>query len=449
MIERIKSILLLLLVFASLYLTYQLWYGQKPTELIGEDVFEHIVFEKPRPIEQVITPSEILVHSDMKNYYIKVGTKDYLALWTSLSELLQDIGDDILTNDSSLAPEASKCVTYHFNPALPIGHEMPWLSAVSPMLIDEIRIYCSGNIRHLVLLEPTSDLEFSLLLPEDKSVLIDSKISGVQLDNLVSYTLLDDGLVSRYLTGDIEISAPIYIPTEAVYMNRYTLRPEQFNRELLLKTFFIDYNLARKIEERDGGLIYTDGEKGLRLSHTGVEFSYPLHEERHVSLSYTGALINCSNLISYHGGWPHGLYLEELNYVDWGRASVYEAEWVMYHAGYPLFTRIPTRIVLTDRGLIYYTRSIFTLVESLNENSENVTPVALWHEALHAAFNFYQDKLGVESDNWQLEYMKLGFAATGSDSLFVGEPVWVVQVNGEMLFLEAHSLKLLCWEAMN
>ena len=447
MIERIKSILLLFLVSLSLFLTYQLWYGQKPTHLITEDVYERVIAEKPRLLVDIITPAQIIVGTERGHYVLKEGNPDFHSLWGALSQQLQNMNQESVIDGNVSMEGFRNLLVVYFKPALPVGSDSPWLASAPYSMINQIQLSSQDSDLWLTLSDSDSDSTAKLLIPPDKKELFLQLMAELSSEERILYTVLTADRISGLTNRELEIRASVFVPEEPVYMDILILKPEIVDRDLILKTFFIDYNLARIIEEKDGGLIYTDGERGLRLTNVGLEYSYPRLEEGQATSSYPDALANSSNLISYHGGWPAGLRLEELGLIRQGRTAYYMAEWKMFYQGFPLYVNKPTRALFNDRGLTHYTRALFSVGGILTGGEEKL-PVAGWASALKAAIKIFNaEQPGTESV-LRLEAMELGYVLTGSAAAFRGEPVWFIKINNYKFYLKADSLDWLSEEEM-
>lgn len=441
MIEKVKSVLLLMLFASSLLLTHQLWYGQKPAQLITEDVFERVEVESPRPLEQVVTPSKIIIEFDAKSIQLKEGTGGYKLLWESLSEILQAMDDLRFIEEEAPVDYSNKVAAYHFQPPLPMGEDLPWLSGLSYLSVDLIELYTLETEYRLVFVESTTGGEIAMGVPLAAAEEIDAAVAelfstGDQPESI----LLTEALAAGYLDYSISINSDIFVPGEPIYMKRPALRREEFDRDLLLKSFFVDYNLARVIEEKEGGLIYTDGEKGLRLTSSGLAYSAPRLEEGQATASYPEALLSSSSLISHHGGWPENLRLEEFVLSGRDHGSYYTAGWKIYYDGYPIITRSSTRLTFNNRGLIHYSRSVYYPVVSAEANEILVAP---WHEALLAATRTTILQQPGSETSLRLEKAELAYVVTEPESGLIGVPVWRFQLSGEKITLKADTLEQL------
>lgn len=446
-VERVKSIVLLILVSLSLFLTYQLWYGQKPTQLIVEEIYERVVMEKPRPLVEVVTPAKIVFRSERGRYLLKESDPGFHLLWALLSQELQEVKNDSIY-EGSIPMEGSRyLLTVYMNPALPVGQGMPWLPEAAQALVSEIQLYAINNQIWLFMTGPDLDLKLNILMSGEKVELLGAILTEIAGEQYSIYSALTNDKLTGTIKREIVAMGSIYLPQDPVYMDSLILKPETIDRDFILRSFFIDYSLARIIEEKDGGLIYTDGERGLRLTNVGIEYSYPRLETGQTNISYPDALINSSNLISYHGGWPANLRLDDLVIIGRGRSAPYVAVWRMFHKGYPIYTYIPTRAIFNDRGLIHYTRTLF-LVEEFTFESEEQQPVAEWSIALNAAIDLFDTSNPDRESGLQLEAMGLGYAVKRFFNTYRGEPVWFIQIDGIKYYLDAYDLVPLSEEDM-
>jgi len=438
--ERTKSLLLLVLVSLSFLLTYQLWYGQKPTHLIAEVIYERGIVETPRPLLEVITPSQVVVEAENGFYLLREGTLSFYLLWGAVSQLLQDHGKDAVAANSIGIESENNLLTFYMQPELPVGSELPWLKGLPYMQISKIELLFDNESTWLVLFDSENVSKINLLIPPDNAAELHSLIRELN-DDIILYEKITVEDLAELSGESLFLGESIYVPQEPLYMDSLIVKPEILDRDLLIKTFFVDYSLARIIEEKDGGLIYTDGEKGLRLTDASLEYSYPRMETGLSTISYPEALKSSSGLISYHGGWPANLRLEQISLIRRGRSISYEAKWRVYHEGYPINTKKASRAIFNDRGLIHYTRAFFFAAGATAENGELI-PVAVWNDALKAVLDFIKiERSGITTD-LKLERIEIGYVIIKSANGLRGEPCWLIQINGVKYFLQAYNLEL-------
>lgn len=439
MIETIKSILLLILVFLSLFLTYQLWYGQVPAQVLEQDIYERIVVEQPRELERVIEPKKITFHDEGELYVYKKTRQNYAQLWDLLSISLQQISQDALIDEEEASLDSKHLLSYYMQPKLPVGDDQPWLSELVYNEIEQVDLHTFNDSFWLVLTD-SNNSKFYLLLPPGKAEQFTTILNNIRADKKPASAVLTDELLASHGISQLEIEEHLYVPIETVFMSEYNMRAEILDQDLILKTFFVDYSMARVIEEKEGGLIYTDGERGLRLTGSALEYSSPRLEEGQATSAYSDALITSSSLISYHGGWPDSLRLESLDLSGWGQTTHYSAEWQTYHDGYPMLISRPTRALFNDNGLIHYTRSIFE-IESPIIPENGLNPAASWNVALEKAVIQYRDLFPDRANSMVLKDIYLGYAIISSQSGYIGTPVWIITINNERLIFSAFELE--------
>jgi len=438
MVEKIKSTVLIILVFSSLLLTYHLWYGKQPAELIVEDTYERVIIESPRSLDEVFFPSQLTVITENGLIIPDRDNPGYRTIWDIVRDSITTLQKDP-PNIDSIVSEGEQLAVFYFNPLLPAGPDSHWKTNYSNLRISRILMQRFNEQVWSVAITANEDALYAGELPSDSATIIEETISVFKEDQSGKYLLLSEDMF--YFAGEAStvIQDPIFLPAEPLTMSRYALKPEPYNRDQLLKTFFVDYSLARIIEEKDGGLIYTDGEKGLRLTTTSIEYSNPRLEQNLANIDYYEALVNSNNYISYHGGWLQGLRLETLEPTGWNQAGAYAAQWRIYISGYPLYTSIQTKVVLNDRGLVHYSRSLYQVDESIQLDNVSVE-TAGWFEALEKAISLLdEERVGMRS-YLRLEVMRLGYAAVTVSQNIIAEPVWLIKVNGKKFFLKADSL---------
>ncbi len=443
MIETIKSIFLLILVGLSLFLTYQLWYGQMPAQVLEQDIYERIVVEQPRELEKVLEPRKIVLNNEGDFYIHKKNSPDFDQMWNLLSTALQQISADALIDQDEVPLEAMHLLSYYMQPKLPIGDEQPWLREMPYSEIEAVDLYTFNDSFWFVLSGPNNE-KLTLLLPPGKAEQFATLLDNAETDNKPTYVVLTEELLTGHELSPLVVDDHTYVPVDTVFMGEYRMRPETLDQDLTLKTFFVDYSMARVIEEKEGGLIYTDGERGLRLTDTGLEYSSPRLEEGQATTAYSEALVNGSSLISYHGGWPGSLRLESLELSGWGDTSHYIAKWQAYIEGFPIYTNRQTRALFNDNGLVHFTRAVFEVEEPIIPEN-GITAAASWYKALEKAVSHYRDEFPNRTNSMILRDIYLGYALTSTSSEYTGSPVWLITINNEQLILSADDLELL-WE---
>lgn len=443
MSERGKSLLLITLVLLSLLLTYQLWFGQTPLEEMTEDAYEPIFFEEPRPLSRVVTPGWIQLHQGEEIYQFGYGASSYHTLWNWLSEvMLSEVMQMIPFAEFRLVEEKPgiglPLLSLSFRPPLPTGQGSPWLKEGVQREVEEVILMREGDY-YWMELKTTGGAKVQLDISPDHGLSLQELVSSLSLDDAVPYRELNSSGLSAALGTEILVSEPLFVPAGPVQMEELVFKEEELDQELLVKTFFVDRSLVRVIAERDGSLIYTDGEKGFRLSG-GLVFSHPQLDQRPATYTYTASLHSASRLLGYYGGWPEHLRLESLKRR--GKAGSIQDSvltcWRSYYHGRPVFGDTGVIMVFNDSGMVEYKRHLY----------EAAYPVGApfivqgYQEALLTVLALLNEQSSVLEPGAPLvlEEMVLGYMPDPASVQPRGIPVWAIRINGIDLLINAKDL---------
>ncbi len=439
--ERLKSIILIVLVCSSLFLTYQLWYGQQPAELTAdEDIYERVIIEQPRPPEQIVFPEIIVIPVESGYYAFREGEQIYYKLWETLIEQLHSAFDrnpaGTVTGFPEEAPLLLRC---YLSPLLPVGSESSLLPLLPESELARLDLKEGGETYWVRLFTAEEEVLAEAKLTSAQSAALKELIGAAVAEERALHNLLTEDAAASASGLDVTVTGAIFLPQEQIELVRLPVKTETINREQLLKTFFVDSSLARSIEEKGGAVIYTDGERGLRLTTGGFEYSHPRLEEGEANQTVAEALNSSGALISYHGGWPAGLRLERIEQARLGRSVTYSTQWRMYYLGYPLYAAKPTRIVFNDRGLIHFNRLIYN-IQTINQDQAEARMTAGWQEALRAAVDISIAETGAQPEELKLEEFNHGYAIVAGVNELWAEPVWHLQLEGRRILLRADNL---------
>ena len=115
------------------------------------------------------------------------------------------------------------------------------------------------------------------------------------------------------LTADVNLKIPggVYVSLLSYELPVYSLKTQPVSEERLASNFFTDFSVTRRIQERDGTVIYTDGTQGLRIYKNGaIEYNLPGSREQRKGLSMYDAFKTAIDFVNSHGGWDENVYLD-------------------------------------------------------------------------------------------------------------------------------------------
>lgn len=441
--EKTKTIFLFILVLTSLVLTFINWYGFSPYEEAQIVFQESFFFEEPKEEMEAIYPSKIGIplngaedNEKQEKIILRPGKSDYQKLWEESKFLLKEnIWEETQVYDTEIF-ESPPFLTVYFNPALPIElGQAPYLNDINEII--KMNYYESGV---KIILRDEEDLNYRI--EKEKFEGLKNLAEGIRGENRIKHSLLESELTEELADYEFELSNNIYVPTENFTASSHlSLKRERISLDDLLKAVFINKKLARQIAEPDGSLIFTDGEKGLRISNY-LEYTAPQSEDGEATHSYSSALNEVIEYICYYGGWPEGLYLDNLTLIGNGnvgqRGDYYYARGRYYHEGFPLVGEAATtEMEFTDKGLYYYKRTMYAPSELAEEELE----VAWSKDIIAKALEYYTQKADDELLKVEDVFLAYHITESNEENSTRAKPVWVVEINSRNIYLEIPELK--------
>lgn len=370
--ERIKTVILLVLVMSSIILTGCLLFGQPSLETAAPPAYEQLVFGELRPVTGQVLPC-LRLGSGLNWQVLQPWDTGYAAAWEALQLLF-------------------RYSTERHPAALPESIAAPSLFASFPTAVPPA-VWVSSA--HLDDLEIT---ELAWFQSEPDAVWFRDVQDGwlkVQLSFLppdwektVEETFVKAPRYRRTDAAEWEaLSLPaqndIFLPIEPPLLAPRSVIKESLDTEKLLRSIFVNTALARRIEERDGAFIYTDGQRGLRLFDYGeMEFTSPKSEHGSESVSTISALRRSAEYLQLMGGWPDHLYIQDLSPGD-TPFSAYSQQrdihsvtfFSVQHGIRLLGQKPPVKLHFSDRGVVYYNRQIRLLGGETEAGTTMIDPM--------------------------------------------------------------------------
>lgn len=467
MFEKIKSCILLLLILLSIFLTYRLWFGQPPLEEETVPHYEDVFFTVPPLPSGIILPSKIIYYDDEQGIHLFLrGCRGFDQLCNKGLSIINEKVDlqnakSISVSDfDGLMTTFTSRLVYHFEPSIPLDFiiESPVFEEVifegAVFLWDEELLYVifQGEKNLLLPLGGVDNLQKDLLpdfkkphlllpplmamgLPpgEENEDSLEKEETGGQgdlFDNEEEDIIQDE----QHLSWEIETKGDIYVSEKDILAAEVSLREEEIDHEQLVRAFFIDLSLARRIEERDGAIYYTDGEKGLRIYTSGlIEFAFPRLERNLSSISYSLTLQKGAESLSLYGGWPSGIYLDKV--YNLGRG--YSILWSPVYEGLAFKgEQTGCEMEINEQGVSFYRRNIYSIGEDISERM----PFRPYEEALCRAL-FLDEERFQEKTPVLLSLEPVYYIPPSGGAVDKAIPAWAVHFEGmEVKYLHWNTL---------
>jgi regulatory protein YycH of two-component signal transduction system YycFG len=210
-----------------------------------------------------------------------------------------------------------------------------------------------------------------IVLSDDKGPIFEGKIGG-------SSPLFDELTQWAGLTSYVQYhgeAGTFSVPAEKIKVPMQTYERQSIPSETLARSFFVDPNLTRKIQERDGSLILTDGNRTVQIVSTtkGIRYSSTVPHER------TPETANSDNtfqrgvaFINEHGGLQ-APYIGKL--VSSWAADRREYEFIEYRNGWPVYAGVTgIHISVAGNEVVEMNRNTLLLGMQMKEEVVEIEP---------------------------------------------------------------------------
>lgn len=428
MLERIKTVVLTILVLISIILTARLFFGVPPLETANPPEYEQLIFGELREPESQVLPS-LSLESDAGIYQLEPWHPAFVAAWEEMKALIKRCR---LTNTAEQLPDipGDRLVRATFPVVTPA--EIWGNNSLNDLTVEQIIWY--ENLPGVLWLGEGGDFWSVAALGSGTEDLFAALAAG-----FAEAPFMQRPAETALQEYGIAAGSGLVLPAEPILMAPRVVSAENLDREKLVRSIFVDLALVRTIEERDGALIYTDGQKGLRIFDYGeIEYSAPKSEPGLEAMEKVTALRRTAQFLQLLGGWPDHLYIKSLDQRKkplparrhW---DLYEIVFMSAQHGYPLvFSRPPAELRFTDRGVVYFRRQILSLGVAADEERALMDPWAAIAEALQ---HVEQDNDTITLEAVYPVYFLRGSGRPPSFAL----PAWALQFEKETLYLHGFS----------
>lgn len=341
--EDIKTLLLILLVCISIFLTKELWI-EIPSDILSafrsnEGVTSSYIFS------DMIIPHKILINFNENSHTLLYSDEGnniwpYGKLYLKNTFLEKNFKTSYISNEEYVSYQKHKSINYYFSEAMStyilakalevkdpntITEKIPEVNSVYIFLeADEPFLILSNDVKHLKI----TNLSFNI--KELREIINTIELKG----NYTYYYSIRDTL-----GGDNDLYIPYRmtsnIPTVYV-QNEIKIEDREEIRNIAERFFNKDIDYLREIVERNGSTIYIYNQNVLKIYKNGyLEYFSPLEEpvrERNLYIS----LNTIANFISSHSGALKGMYLDRIEEVEWDNNLGYKLVFKYRVKGMPL-----------------------------------------------------------------------------------------------------------------
>lgn len=373
MMEKLKSLLLCVLVGASLVQTYMLAYSKPYYEIAEEtEYIQPELMGTRAEVADLVYPTDIVLHlGDEQHVVLYPSNVFYEEIFEKVS--VRSFGGfrqiESRAIDWTTLREQRKGVELRFDEPLPaiimdsIMHiEGMFPSGDQMLAFDKIWITTSETgeeVRTFFFQSGTSAVyEVSRADMTSKDV---EQFVGFGEQYEPKFAAMDTGNDGNVL----------YLPQAGLETVSLLMQIEAYTPEQLQNNLFVNPGITRKLMERDGTEIYTDGKRGLQIDYDRQWMVYsdpiaPVESNTQLSNHLSAAV----QFVNQHGGWNGAFRIERYS-------SLANQEYVFrqYYGPYPIidldtqsFGAI--RVVMNNGIILLYERSMASLQPQATERTE-------------------------------------------------------------------------------
>ncbi|MCR4430326.1 MAG: two-component system activity regulator YycH [Tepidanaerobacteraceae bacterium] len=334
--DSILGWILIFMVGLSLFLYFAVWSGIPGEQSVQKSLQE----EKKVDLTTIASPARILAHmGNASNTLITPSSAFYDKVWNYSSKTLTAVWDG-----AKAAPVEIGADFFEQRTGLEVVFTTPMPVSFVKRLFNiesaDDPAYDSTTIASYGLMED-GGLWAYLRGGDGKYYKINKNADSGELMALIKeISSSNPPLFATIPPGNtrLKIARGIYVPLQSYILPTYGLKRDKIVSDRLASKFFDDFSVVRKIEETDGAVIYTDGQRALRIYRDGtLEYSFPGVKEQKRNVSFYDALKSALDFINSHGGWPQGGFLSSYDVLsqDAG-ANQYRFKFGLRINGYPL-----------------------------------------------------------------------------------------------------------------
>lgn len=429
--ERLKTLLLLTLVLCSVFLTARLLFGVPLLETVAPPAYEKLAFGELRPTDRQVLP---VLRFGLQQFY--PWSPGYAVAWESVRQLIGEARE--ISPERLVKPEPGEGGQLLVQFPLPVTPEVwgaPPLDGLPPVtaiawLAADPGAFWYHEARGDWLRAPAASL----------------RVTAEDLQSIFSAApVFHQADAQEWATLGLELEEEILLPVRLPVLAPRSVAHEDLDFDKLLRSIFPNQPLVRRIEEREGAVIYTDGQKGLRLFDYGeVEFSSPKSEPGLERMTLLTALRRTAQYLQLMGGWPEQLFVGEVapegRMAPEDQGEIYAVTFFAAQHGMRLLQQTPpVRLRFSDRGVVSYNRRVLVLGANTGRAKTLVNPLA-------AAASLSDVRASLENRPAIREIFPAYYVPESAGPQGLSLPVWAfVCSDGRTAVVHGHTGQFFSW----
>jgi regulatory protein YycH of two-component signal transduction system YycFG len=434
--EQIKSTLLILLVFTSVFLTWQITtYQPKYDYILPTEYVTHEGLAQRMESNELIRPEVIVYHyaeeehtvsyPEMFQYGVieRQMSNWYFYSFRKIEEREFEHWQEMINQYEG--------IEFSFSTAVPFQ----LLTDIFQMRMEENNLPLVNRI-WIYKDELTKEVNAMFISTEEQSMI--QARTGISTRELGEYLSLGENrpVHKAYVLSEIgkkKVYPVHYLSTEPTEIKEYRYFYQRIPIETMIPYLFVDPTLVRQIQDRSGDSFYTDGSRGLQLhqSQLNMYYFHPLPDHLDSRQGTENYVQRSIQFVNQHKGWDQPYYLYSINKKT--PEDQIEVQFRKYIGNFPVIDEHPEKDqnmiqleVQFDR-VVGYNRPLIEIDRVMDQVSRELPPGTAVIEYLN------EENISLKG----IEKIFIGYKSEIQEYYISYIPHWVVQwENGEQLFIK-------------
>jgi regulatory protein YycH of two-component signal transduction system YycFG len=415
-IEKIKTIILYVLVLLSALLTWQLWVYQPDYDTLGNlELVKKYTVGKEESLNEVIRPEQVVLH--VNNRHLSTfSTERHSPFYEKLLEASFDNFRDKSLDEEGreellLLLERKDSVEFVFPTAISMemyAQLFEFNDEQSTLqLIDRIVVYEDNN------------RTMARFISYKEGSFIEARLIN---QSFAQYNKLIEQESDAYQPFFMEIlnvaKPPVYLPENPISLTGYDTYPPPLDEDEFMNALFNDISFVRKSSQAGGETLYTDGSHELKVNNQLQSLIYinPSRNNENET-DKESSIVKSFRFINGHGGWTDSFVLH-----NWSPRTIDEITYRLIFNGYPAFGSPASKIEIEWQGaeVLKYERSLLSIERSISPTPRRETTLSSGYEVIDYL------KSNSNYDISKINKITVGYSITTQSTRLSFTPTWFI-----------------------
>ncbi|AOZ92891.1 YycH family regulatory protein [Paenibacillus crassostreae] len=327
--EKLKSIVLVLLVVGSLVESYYLMYRLPGSDSVIKSATSYIKTEYMGPesdVESLIYPNKMIIHMGEDKHTIFYPNSTFYNL---IFSRLEGRSFDSFQRRSLQDINMAEIRTQNPGIELSFGEGVPVSLLQRVMQIQPDSLFQAEQINRIWIYNVSSESKArALFFSTEGDVVYEAGKADLTAQDVQQHVDFGQSWIPYS-----SVNGSYYIPETEVEMVAATIGVDAYTSEQMQRSLFFDPSITRNIKEKDGSEIYTDSKRSLQVRQEQKWMSYsdpaalPDGED-----DIAKEVLAAVDFVNQHGGWNGDYRLS----LAGGGIDQNEVEFQQYYGTYPI-----------------------------------------------------------------------------------------------------------------